>query len=237
MVEAAVARMEQAFDTARAENRALLLPYLTAGLPSPEASIEMFVAMAEAGADGFEIGIPYSDPLMDGPTIQEAGQQALAAGTSFSVALDVVEQVVARTGLPVFVMTYVNPVLARGAEAYAAAVADAGASGLIIADLPVDEAEHFEAATSRAGLGMGFQPSACSTARRIARFEFPPIQIGGLGRCTGRGRATVSTAEKWRPSMVTGSPLHTAFMATMASSVTSLRRAKSPPTAANSASR
>ena len=78
MVDVRLAQVEQAFDTARAEGRTLLLPYLTAGLPNPEDSVDLFVAMADAGADGFEIGIPYSDPLMDGPTIHEAGLAALA---------------------------------------------------------------------------------------------------------------------------------------------------------------
>lgn len=183
MVETAVALIEQAFDAARAEDRALLLPFMTAGLPTPEVSADLFVAMADAGADGFEIGIPYSDPLMDGPTIQEAGQLALAAGTSFRRSLEIVEEVVDRTQLPVFVMTYVNPVMARGAEAYSAAVAAAGAAGLIIADLPVDEAEHFEAATSRAGLGMVLFVAPTTDDERLQRvIDHHPVFIYGVAR-------------------------------------------------------
>src|SRR5690606_34279137 len=95
-----------------------LLPYLTAGLPSEDASPDLFSAMADAGADGFEIGIPYSDPLMDGPVIQRASQVALEAGTDVEAALRVVEKVATRTGLPCLTMTYANVVFRIGPEAF-----------------------------------------------------------------------------------------------------------------------
>lgn len=175
--------MEQAFDAARGESRTLLMPYLTAGLPTPEVSADLFVAMADAGADAFEIGIPYSDPLMDGPTIHEAGLRALAAGATFERSLGIVEDVVTRTGRPVFVMTYANPVMTRGAEAYAARVADAGAAGLIIADLPVDEAQRFEAAARRAGLGMVLFVAPTTDDERLRRvIEHNPVFIYGVAR-------------------------------------------------------
>ena len=86
-------RLIELFDVCRSEGRAALLPYMTAGLLTPEASVELFVAMAEAGADGFEVGIPYADPLMDGPIIQTAGERALAAGSGVEVGLDILRQV------------------------------------------------------------------------------------------------------------------------------------------------
>ncbi len=183
MVDVHRAQVEQAFDTARAEGRSLLLPYLTAGLPNPEESVDLFLAMADGGADGFEIGIPYSDPLMDGPTIHEAGLTALAAGATFERSIEIVEQVVARTGLPVFVMTYANPVLSRGPEAYAARVAGAGAAGLIVADLPVDEAGRFETATSRSGLGLVLFVAPTTDDERLRRvIEHQPVFIYGVAR-------------------------------------------------------
>ena len=183
MVDVHRAQVEQAFDTARAEARTLLLPYLTAGLPSPDESVDMFVAMADAGADGFEIGIPYSDPLMDGPTIHEAGLQALAAGTTFERSLRIVEKVVERTGLPVFVMTYANPIMNRGPEAYAAMVAEAGAAGLIVADLPVDEAERFESAAARSGVGLVLFVAPTTDDERLRRvIEHRPVFIYGVAR-------------------------------------------------------
>lgn len=136
------------------QNRAALLPYMTAGLPTPIASLDLFRAMADAGADGFEVGIPYSDPLMDGPTIHEAGLRALAAGATVNASLQLVEQIVEKTAKPVIVMTYVNPVLAIGADEFASRVAAAGGSGLIIADLPADESCDIAASCRRAGIGL-----------------------------------------------------------------------------------
>ncbi len=147
-------RVVDLFAACRAEGRAALLPYLTAGLPDPDHSVELFAAMADAGADGFEVGIPYSDPLMDGPVVQEAGSRALAGGTSMEGGLRIAGEVVAATGKPVLVMTYANPVLRVGPEAFAARAAAAGISGVIIADLPVDEAGPIQSAVEAVGLGM-----------------------------------------------------------------------------------
>ncbi len=146
-------RLERLFSSARLEGRAVLLPYLTAGLPTPAGSPALFEAMAEGGADGFEVGIPYSDPLMDGPTIHAAGLQALEAGATVERSLEIVAEVAESTGLPVIVMTYVNPVLRYGPEQFAAMVAEAGGTAVIVADLPVEEAAPFRAAFDVRGLG------------------------------------------------------------------------------------
>ncbi len=182
MIDALV-RVGEAFAAAHAEGRALLLPYLTAGLPDPASSADLFVAMAEAGADGFEIGIPYSDPLMDGPTIHTAGLRALDAGATFARSMAIVGDVVDRTGLPVFVMTYANPVLTRGVDAYASAVAAAGAVGLIIADLPVDEAARFSSAATSAGLGLVMFVAPTTDDARLERvIAAEPVFIYGVAR-------------------------------------------------------
>ena len=131
-----------------------LLPYLTAGLPNPAVSVALFAAMAEAGADGFEVGVPYSDPLMDGPVIMAGGEAALAAGTTRTVALDILRQVVDQTGLPALAMTYANPVMQRGWSSYAADVAAAGGSGIIVPDLPFEESEPLRAACEERGIGL-----------------------------------------------------------------------------------
>jgi tryptophan synthase alpha chain len=146
--------LEAMFATARSENRAALLPYLTAGLPTLEDSVELFVAMAEAGADGFEVGIPYADPLMDGPVIMRAGELALEGGMTVEGSLEVVRRVRERTGKPILVMTYVNPVLRHGIDDFFDRVAHAGGSGVIVADLPVDESGPFVDAAGVRGLGM-----------------------------------------------------------------------------------
>ncbi len=169
------------FAGAREARRTALLPFLTAGLPDPKASVELFAAMADAGADGFEVGIPYSDPLMDGPVIQEAGRRALAAGTSLDVGLDVVARVVAATGKPTLAMTYVNPVLRVGAAEFAARLAATGAAGAILADLPFDEAVPIQEALAAEGLGLVMFAAPTTDDTRLRRLaEARPLFIYGV---------------------------------------------------------
>ena len=168
MTDSGADRLRTLFETVRAEDRAALLPYLTVGIPDASSSVAMFEAMAEAGADGFEIGIPYADPLMDGPVIADAAKRSLAAGMTIARALDITSEVVASTGKPVLLMTYTNPVLHFGIERFARATADAGAAGLIIADLPIEEADPFLAATDASGLGMALFAAPTTTGERLA---------------------------------------------------------------------
>ncbi len=156
------------------------MPYMTAGLPSPAESLAIFTAMADAGADAFEVGIPYADPLMDGPVIQAAGDRALAAGSGVEVALDILERVIAETGKPAVVMTYVNPVLRMGIGEFADRVAAAGGSGVIVADLPVDEADPFLSALAERDLGLVLFVAPTTTDDRLDRViaANPPFVYG-----------------------------------------------------------
>ena len=173
--------LRRVFEGAAAENRAALLPYMTAGLPDAASSLDIFVAMADAGADGFEVGIPYSDPLMDGPTIHEAGLKSLAVGTSLNAALDLVGRITAETAKPVIVMSYVNPVLRAGSSRFADRAAAAGASGVILADLPVDESGPFQEAFHSAGLGLVlFVAPTTGTNRLQAVADADPAFIYGI---------------------------------------------------------
>ncbi|MEA2023647.1 MAG: tryptophan synthase subunit alpha, partial [Actinomycetota bacterium] len=106
MTDTGADRLRTLFETVRAEGRAALLPYLTAGIPDVDSSVAMFEAMSDAGADGFEIGVPYADPLMDGPVIAAAASRALAAGVTIGDSLEIAERVTALTGKPVLLMTY-----------------------------------------------------------------------------------------------------------------------------------
>jgi tryptophan synthase alpha chain len=160
-------RLRTLFVAVRAENRAALLPYLTVGIPDAESSVAMFEAMSEAGADGFEIGIPYADPLMDGPVIAEAASRSLAAGMTIARALEITGQVAASTGKPALLMTYTNPVLHYGIERFARAAAESGAAGLIIADLPIEEADPFLVAARNVGLGMALFAAPTTTDERL----------------------------------------------------------------------
>ncbi len=181
MTETGRSAITRMFDEARANDRAVLLPYLTAGIPSRESSVAMFAAMAEAGADGFEVGIPYADPLMDGPVIMKAGERALRAGITVDVALEIVAEIVAVTGKPVLAMTYVNPVLRVGIGTFFDKANNAGVSGLIVADLPVDEAGPFLTEAERTGIGMVlFAAPTTDDARLEAVAGADPVFVYGI---------------------------------------------------------
>src|SRR4051812_24110547 len=144
-----------AFAGARAEGRAALVGYLPAGFPDVDGSIEALRTMVDAGCDVIEVGLPYSDPVMDGPTIQAAAQQALEGGIRTADVLRVVEAV-AKTGVPTVVMTYWNPVERYGVDRFAADLANAGGAGPITPDLGPDEADAWVGAARRDGLDQVF---------------------------------------------------------------------------------
>ena len=145
-------RIGDAFATARAEGRAALMPYLMAGFPDREASLAVADAYVDAGADLVELGIPFSDPLADGPVIHAAATTALAAGTTLEDALEICTRIAAR--VPVVPMAYANMILARGAEEFARLLAEAGAAGAIVPDLPPEESSDVAAALSEARLAL-----------------------------------------------------------------------------------
>lgn len=156
-----------AFEKARSEGRAALVGYLPAGFPDVDGSIEAMRTMVDAGCDVIEVGLPYSDPVMDGPTVQAAAQQALERGFRTSDALRVVEAVAA-TGTPTLVMTYWNPVERYGVERFAADLANAGGAGLITPDITPDFGQEWIAAADAHDLDKVFLVAPSSTDERIA---------------------------------------------------------------------
>jgi tryptophan synthase alpha chain len=182
-----------AFEKAAAGGRAALIGYLPAGFPSVEGAVSAALALADAGVDVLEIGLPYSDPLMDGHVIQEAVHQALAAGVRVSDVLATVEAV-AESGVPVLVMTYWNPVDHYGVAAFARDLAAAGGAGLITPDLPPEEAGPWLAAADSCGLDRVFLVAPSSSAQRIAKISQACrgfVYAASLMGITG-ARATVS---------------------------------------------
>ncbi len=154
-----------------------LVPYVMAGYPSPAATAACLLAAEAGGAGGVELGIPFSDPLADGPTIQLAGQLALRQGTTVATALAAVRE--ARAGgltIPLAVMSYLNPVLQYGAERFCQDAARSGVDGLLVPDLPADEAGEVAGAAAAAGLAYVAMVAPTSTAERIA---------GAVARATG----------------------------------------------------
>ena len=173
--------LDRLFDTVRKEGRTAFLPFMTAGLPTPETTVDTFVAMAEAGADGFEVGIPYSDPLMDGPTIQLASARAIEHGMNLRGGFEMVRRVVEATGRPSLVMSYANPVFRLGPDEFARRAADSGASGLIVADLPLEEASPVMEATDRAGIGLVLFAAPTTGDERLERIAArSPVFIYGV---------------------------------------------------------
>ncbi len=159
----------QAFARAKAAGRAALMPYFTLGYPNPEASLSVIEAAASAGADLLELGVPFSDPLADGPTIQRSTQVALEHGLTLAGCLEMT-RTLRRRGVrqPLLLMGYYNPILSYGLERLVHEAAQAGASGCIIPDLPLEEAGELESALKEAGLALVFMLAPTSTPQRIA---------------------------------------------------------------------
>jgi tryptophan synthase alpha subunit len=157
---------QTAYDKAKADGRAALVGYLPAGFPTREGAVDALKTMVDAGCDVIEIGLPYTDPMMDGPTIQDAVHQALVGGIRVADVFRTVEAVAA-TGVPALVMTYWNPVDHYGVGAFARDLASAGGSGLITPDLTPEEGGAWLEASDEHGLDRVFLVALSSTDERI----------------------------------------------------------------------
>ena len=162
-------RIADAFGRARVEGRAALIPYVVAGYPDAETSFAAACAAIDAGADLLEVGLPYSDPLADGATLQRASQGALAAGASFDRSLALVARIAAaRPGVPVVAMGYANQLIGGGdGRDRARALAKAGVAGVIVADLTPDEGAPFEAVAAEAGIAVVYLVAPTSSRARM----------------------------------------------------------------------
>ncbi len=149
-----IVRIDAAFARAKAERRGVLIPYLCAGDPDRATSAALLAAAVAHGADVIELGIPYGDPLADGPTIAAAAQRALGNGTTVDVALELAADVARADGPPVLMFTYVNPVMQYGIERFAEALRQAGAAGAIVPDVPLEEMDELRAAFGPRGLAL-----------------------------------------------------------------------------------
>lgn len=151
----------------RDDGRGSLIGYLPVGFPDLGTSIDAAVALAENGVDALELGLPYSDPVMDGLAIQKATEAAIAGGFRVRDVFTAVEAVRARVDVPVLVMTYWNPVLQYGVDAFADALVNAGGAGLITPDITPDSADEWIAASDRTGLDRVFLAAPSSTGARL----------------------------------------------------------------------
>jgi len=162
-------RLETAFARMRSAGRGGLVTYLTAGDPDASCSAALLVAAARAGADVLEVGVPFSDPLADGPVIQRATERALAGGMTLRGALDVIRAARRDTDAPIVVFTYANPVLRMGISAFARGAAEAGVDGVLVLDYPVEEWGPLREAVVESNMDPIFLISPTTAESRIRR--------------------------------------------------------------------
>lgn len=168
--------ISSAFAARRAEGRAALVPYVTAGHPSADATVEVLTALAEAGADVLELGIPFSDPLADGPTIQRSSFTSLKNGTTVRRVLDDLAGFRSRSDTPVVLFTYLNPIMRFGVEAFLREAVEAGANGLLLTDLPLGADPELEDAVVASPLDLIRLVAPTTPIERV-----PEIAHGGSG--------------------------------------------------------
>jgi tryptophan synthase alpha chain len=190
---------------ARQENRAALVGYLPAGFPSVDGGVQACVALLESGCDVVEVGLPHSDPVLDGPVIQTADDIALRGGVRIADVIRTVREAHAATGKPVLCMTYWNPVDRYGVERFAAELADAGGAGCILPDLPVEESEAWRKAAEQRGLATVFVVAPSSRDERLAKitaagsgFVYAASLMGVTGTRASVGREAKDLVERTR---------------------------------------
>lgn len=203
-------RVEAVIDAAKAEGRGVVVGYLPAGFPTVDESVDAVLALARGGADIIELGVPYSDPVMDGVVIQRATNTALTNGFRLSNLFDVLGRVTEHTDVPVLVMTYWNPVVQYGVERFAADLATVGGAGLITPDLIPDEAAEWLDASDAHGLDRVFLAAPSSTDERLRNvitasrgFVYAVSTMGITG-----ARADVDSAARTLAARLVGEGAH-----------------------------
>lgn len=194
--------LASAFAAGRSESRALLMPFLVGGYPDEASFVEIARACGSAGADVFEIGIPFSDPIMDGPVIQEAANLVLARHVPTAAMIALAGEAAAAAGVPAVAMTYYNLLYGMGLERFAAAIAEAGLCGVIVPDLTVEESADWRKACAAAGIASVFMASVTSPDERLRAigeasegFVYAASQLGVTGvrsEMSSRARDLVS---------------------------------------------
>ena len=181
-------RLDSTFERLKAENKKALIAYLMAGDPSLAQTEQLVLALDLAGADVIELGVPFSDPIADGPVIQRAAQRALQSGTSLRQILELVKSLRERTNVPIVLMLYYNSIFALGHEAFCQAAKEAGVDGLIVPDMPPDEAGPLKGPADAAGLELIFLLAPTSTPDRrkfVARESHGFVYYVSLTGITG----------------------------------------------------
>ena len=160
-------RIDHKFQELRARGASAFMPYLCAGDPTPELTAKLLLTLEEAGADLIELGVPFSDPIADGPTIQRASERALTHGISLQQILEMVKSLRKKTEIPIALMSYYNPIFRMGEEAFCKAAQDAGVDGVIVPDLPPEEAQQLLEVAPRYNLATVFLVAPTSPPERM----------------------------------------------------------------------
>lgn len=212
-----MSRIKSAFDRLNAEGRKALIPFITAGDPDASLPLPLMHTLVEAGADVIELGVPFSDPMADGPTIQRASERALAKGMTLRKVLAlVVEFRKTDSRTPVVLMGYANPIEAMGLDKFAAAAAQAGVDGVLVVDYPPEEAAAFGAAMKANGMDPIFLLAPTSNAERIAHvaeIASGYVYYVSLAGVTGSGALNVDAVAERLPLIreKTGLPVGVGF--------------------------
>lgn len=195
-------RLAKAFAELKRRKEAALVSFITLGYPKPEHSAALALALVRGGSDVLELGIPFSDPVADGPTIQAASHAALEAGMNTDKAFEVIRRVREQTDVPIVILTYYNLLYKRGVERFVADAKEAGADAVLAADLQIDEAHEFEAACRKHGIGAVFVAApntpdarAAEIAKRCTGFLYLMALFGVTG---ARGDVKRETIEATR---------------------------------------
>lgn len=164
-------RISETFEELRKNGRKAFIPYITAGDPNLEITRQLVLELEQRGADIVELGVPFSDPIADGPTIQRASLRALQQGTSLRAIVQTVAEIRKESRIPIVLMTYYNPILAYGVQPFCWEASRAGVDGVIVPDLPPEEAEEMIAACREQGVASIFLTAPTSTEDRIKRID------------------------------------------------------------------
>ena len=212
-----MSRIKSAFDRLNAEGRKALIPFITAGDPDAALTLPLMHALVEAGADVIELGVPFSDPMADGPTIQRASERALAKGMTMRKVLQLVSAFRTEDDkTPVVLMGYANPIEAMGLQKFAEKAAQSGVDGVLVVDYPPEEAENFGAAMKAHGMDPIFLIAPTSTAERIAQvanIASGYVYYVSLAGVTGSGALNVDAVAERLPAIreKTGLPVGVGF--------------------------
>jgi tryptophan synthase alpha chain len=191
-------QLDQVMAKVRQENRAALIAYIPAGFPSQEGCAKAIRVLADAGVDAIEIGFPYSDPVMDGPVIQEAADISIKAGTQAAEVFAALK-VASDTGLAAVVMTYWNPIAKYGVEKFAQSIADNGGSGVITPDLTIEESDEWIAATDKSGINPIYVVAPSTSNERLKNVTAKTggfVYAASMMGVTGSREAVASTANE-----------------------------------------